>query len=55
MRLSEQLALLDGPIEVVSRPLPVAGDLRISWGVSKILLILGVSRGDKPVSKNFTF
>lgn len=44
MRLREQLALLDGPIEVVFRPLPIAGDLRISWGISKILLILGSSR-----------
>jgi hypothetical protein len=44
VRPSEKLEFLDGPIEVVSRPLPISGALRIAWGVSKIVLILGHSR-----------
>ena len=39
--------LLDGPFEDTARPEPVPGDLRIAWGVSLVLLMLGGARGRK--------
>jgi hypothetical protein len=40
-------ALLDVPFSFVARPEPVAGDLRMSWGISVLLLSLLYSRGKK--------
>lgn len=40
-------ALLDGPFEVRARPLPIAGDLRLNWGVAMVVLILGFSRSGR--------
>lgn len=39
--------LLDGPFELTPRPEPVAGDLRMSWGIALVILILGRSRGKR--------
>jgi hypothetical protein len=40
-------AILDGPFELTSRPEPVAGDLRLAWGIALVILILGGSRGKR--------
>ncbi len=37
--------LLDGPYKLTPRPEPVSGDLRLAWGITLVLLILGNSRG----------
>jgi hypothetical protein len=39
--------LLDGPFELTPRPEPVPGDLRLSWGIALVILILGRSRGKR--------
>lgn len=39
--------LLDGPFELVSKPEPVPGDLRVAWGIALVILILGQSRGKR--------
>ena len=39
--------LFNGPFRVGVRPLPIAGDLRLSWGLALVLLILGYSRGSR--------
>jgi hypothetical protein len=39
--------LLDGPFELTARPDPLPGDLRLSWGIALVLLILAKSRGKK--------
>jgi hypothetical protein len=38
-------ALLDGPFKLTPRPEPVAGDLRLAWGITLVLVILGNSHG----------
>lgn len=40
-------AILSGPFSFTSRPEPVAGDLRMSWGIAILLLSLLNSRGKK--------
>jgi hypothetical protein len=40
-------ALLDGPFELTSRPEPIAGDLRLAWGIAIVVLMLGRSRGKR--------
>src|SRR6266545_4066670 len=40
-------ALLSGPFSYNARPEPVAGDLRMSWGIAILLLSLLISRGKK--------
>lgn len=40
-------AVLDGPFSFTARPEPVAGDLRMSWGIAILLLSLLNSRGRK--------
>jgi len=40
-------ALLSGPFSYNARPEPVAGDLRMSWGIAILLLSLLSSRGKK--------
>lgn len=40
-------SLLDTPFSFKARPEPVAGDLRMAWGVSILLLSLLYSRGKK--------
>ena len=39
--------LLNGPARLRRRAAPVSGDLRISWGVAIVLLIVGSSRGGR--------
>jgi hypothetical protein len=39
--------LLDGPFELLARPEPLPGDLRLAWGLALVLLILGRSRGKR--------
>lgn len=39
--------ILDGPFSYTSRPEPVAGDLRMSWGMAILLLSLLNSRSGK--------
>jgi hypothetical protein len=39
--------LLDGPYELAARPEPLPGDLRLAWGISLIILILGRCRGKR--------
>lgn len=31
-------AILDGPFSFAERPEPIAGDLRMSWGIAVLLL-----------------
>jgi hypothetical protein len=40
-------AFLTGPFSFNARPEPVAGDLRMSWGIAILLLSLSSSRGKK--------
>jgi hypothetical protein len=40
-------AILSGPFSFNARPEPVAGDLRMSWGIAILLLSLSSSRGKK--------
>lgn len=40
-------AILSGPFSFNPRPEPVAGDLRMSWGIAILLLSLLKSRGQK--------
>ncbi|MCW3476641.1 hypothetical protein [Limobrevibacterium gyesilva] len=40
-------AILSGPFLFAARPEPVAGDLRMSWGIAILLLSLRSSRGKK--------
>jgi hypothetical protein len=40
-------AILTGPFSFKARPEPVAGDLRMSWGIAILLLSLVNSRGKK--------
>lgn len=40
-------SLLTGPFSFEARPEPVAGDLRMSWGIAVLLLSLFYSRGKK--------
>jgi hypothetical protein len=40
-------ALLTGSFSFTARPEPVAGDLRMSWGIAILLLSLSTSRGRK--------
>jgi hypothetical protein len=40
-------AILDGPFSFAERPEPIAGDLRMSWGIAVLLLSLLNSRGKK--------
>jgi hypothetical protein len=40
-------AFLTGPFSFTARPEPVAGDLRMSWGIAILLLSLLSSRGQK--------
>src|SRR5271165_2178648 len=40
-------AILDGPFSFAARPEPIAGDLRMSWGIAVLLLGLLNSRGKK--------
>src|SRR5260370_27383481 len=40
-------AVLSGPFSFSARPEPVAGDLRMSWGIAILLLSLLSSRGKK--------
>lgn len=39
--------LLTGEFKITRRPVPVAGDLRINWGLAIIIMILGRSRQNK--------
>ncbi|ACB95789.1 hypothetical protein Bind_2169 [Beijerinckia indica subsp. indica ATCC 9039] len=39
--------ILSGPFSFTARPEPVAGDLRMSWGIAILLLSLRSSRGKK--------
>lgn len=39
--------LLDGPFTLRQRPEPLPGDLRLSWGIALVILILGKSRGKR--------
>ncbi|TDR39633.1 hypothetical protein DFR29_11521 [Tahibacter aquaticus] len=39
--------LLDGPFQLTARPEPVPGDLRLSWGLALVVLLLGSSKGNK--------
>lgn len=39
--------LLRGGFTVSERPQPLPGDLRIGWGVSLVILVLGCSRGQR--------
>lgn len=38
---------LTGDFSVTKRPEPIAGDLRLGWGVSLLLLVLASSRGQR--------
>lgn len=38
---------LTGEFSVTQRPEPIPGDLRLSWGVSLLLLVLASSRGQR--------
>lgn len=38
---------LTGNFSVTKRPEPIAGDLRLGWGVSLLLLVLASSRGQR--------
>lgn len=40
-------ALLDGPFALSRRPIPMPGDLRRTWGIPLVVLILGKSRGKR--------
>ncbi len=40
-------ALLDGPFALIPGPDPIPGDLRLAWGVSLVVLLLGRSRSKK--------
>jgi hypothetical protein len=40
-------AVLDGPFKLTPRPEPVAGDLRMAWGIALVVLMLGRSRGKR--------
>jgi hypothetical protein len=40
-------SLLDAEIRLTPRPNPVPGDLRVSWGIALIVLLLGSSRAKK--------
>lgn len=37
-------AILDGPFVLSRRPIPIPGDLRRTWGIAILVLILGKSR-----------
>lgn len=39
--------VLSGPFTFSARPSPLAGDLRMSWGIAILILILFYSRGKK--------
>lgn len=47
--------LLDGPFLLRRRPVPISGDLRIAWGISLIVLILGYSRAMKASLRKLHF
>jgi hypothetical protein len=39
--------ILDGPFALTPRPEPLPGDLRLSWGIALVVLMLGASRGTR--------
>ena len=45
--ISQFRALLAGSFSFTERPEPIAGDLRMSWGIAVLLLSLRSSRGKK--------
>ena len=47
--------LFDAPFSFRSRPEPIAGDLRMSWGISVLLLSLLYSRGRKASFQKLQF
>jgi len=47
--------LLDGEFGFQARPVPVAGDLRLLWGVTLVLLIINSSRGGRADFKRVHF
>jgi hypothetical protein len=47
--------LLNGAFSFISRPEPVAGDLRMSWGIAILLLCLVNSRGAKASFQKLQF
>ncbi len=40
-------SILSGPFSFAAKPAPIAGDLRMSWGISILLLSLLYARGKK--------
>src|SRR5712664_840147 len=48
-------AILSGPFSFNARPEPVAGDLRMSWGIAILLLSLLSSRGKKASFQKLQF
>lgn len=48
-------AILDRPFSFVERPEPIAGDLRMSWGIAVLLLSLLSSRGKKATFRKLQF
>jgi hypothetical protein len=48
-------AILSGPFSFNPRPEPVAGDLRMSWGIAILLLSLLSSRGHKASFQKLQF
>jgi hypothetical protein len=48
-------AILSGPFSFSARPEPVAGDLRMSWGLAILLLSLSSSRGKRDSFQKLQF
>ena len=47
MEGSFEALIFDGPFRVTPRPEPIPGDLRLSWGLVLVVLILGSATGRK--------
>jgi len=47
--------LLDGPFQLTVRPQPVPGDLRLTWGLALVVLLLGYSKGNKATIQKLHF
>lgn len=47
--------LLDGPFELTSRPEPIPADLRLTWGLSLLVLMLGRSRSKRASLQKLNF
>lgn len=52
---SQLRKLFDTPFSFKPRPEPIAGDLRMSWGISVLLLSLFYSRGKKASFQKLQF